>query len=149
MTSDPGRRPFTLLDRIKKRRTGIIVLRASSQRGRYNAAKELADQLGMQLERIDLGSERSRFIGETEKNLSALFARAEESGVILFFDEADALFGKRTTLTDGDDRYADIEVSHLLQAASASPTLTILAMDRQATVARTPEVIAVLDLDSD
>src|SRR5690606_23438518 len=75
----------------------------------------------------DLSMVVSKFIGETEKNLSNLFAKAENKGWILFFDEADALFGKRTNVRDAHDKYANQEVSYLLQRVEQYNGLVILA----------------------
>jgi SpoVK/Ycf46/Vps4 family AAA+-type ATPase len=79
------------------------------------AAEVLAQELGLSLYRIDLSAVVSKYIGETEKNLRKLFDAAEDGGAILFFDEADALFGKRSEVKDSHDRYANIEVNYLLQ----------------------------------
>jgi len=79
------------------------------------AASILANEMGLDLYRIELSQVVSKYIGETEKNLSRIFEAAEGSGVMLFFDEADAIFGKRTVVKDAHDRYANIEVSYLLQ----------------------------------
>jgi SpoVK/Ycf46/Vps4 family AAA+-type ATPase len=96
----------------------------------------LAQELDLDLYRIDLSAVVSKYIGETEKNLKQVFDAAEEGGVILLFDEADALFGKRSDVRDSHDRYANIEVSYLLQRMEAYQGLAILttnlksAMDR-------------------
>jgi SpoVK/Ycf46/Vps4 family AAA+-type ATPase len=96
---------------------GGLVSRFNGERGtgKTLAAKLLSGTSGRGLYEIDLAGVVTKYIGETEKNLSALFARAEEQGAILFFDEADALFGKRTQVQDAHDRYANQEVSYLLQ----------------------------------
>ncbi len=80
----------------------------------------------MQVLRIDLSRVVSKYIGETEKNLAAVFAEAEQSGAVLLFDEADALFGKRSDVRDSHDRYANVEVSQLLQRIEAFDGLAIL-----------------------
>jgi SpoVK/Ycf46/Vps4 family AAA+-type ATPase len=90
------------------------------------AAEVLAHELHLDLYRIDLSMVVSKYIGETEKNLRRIFDIAEESGVILLFDEADALFGKRSEVKDSHDRYANIEVSYLLQCMEAYRGLAIL-----------------------
>jgi SpoVK/Ycf46/Vps4 family AAA+-type ATPase len=90
------------------------------------AAEVLAADLKLDLYRIDLASMVSKYIGETEKNLRKVFDAAEESGAILLFDEADALFGKRSEVKDSHDRYANIEVSYLLQRVEAYRGLAIL-----------------------
>ena len=83
--------------------------------GKTMAAEVLARELGLDLYRIDLSAVVSKYIGETEKNLKQVFDAAEEGGVLLLFDEADALFGKRSEVRDSHDRYANIEVGYLLQ----------------------------------
>jgi SpoVK/Ycf46/Vps4 family AAA+-type ATPase len=90
------------------------------------AAEVLANELRLDLYRIDLSSVVSKYIGETEKNLRRVFDAAEEGGAILLFDEADALFGKRSEVKDSHDRYANIEVSYLLQRMEAYRGLAIL-----------------------
>jgi SpoVK/Ycf46/Vps4 family AAA+-type ATPase len=79
----------------------------------------LAAELGLKVHRIDLSRVTSRFIGETEKNLARAFAAAPSRNAILFFDEADAIFGKRSEVRDAHDRYANLEVAHLLQRLEA------------------------------
>ena len=94
--------------------------------GKTMAAEVLAGELELDLYRIDLSAVVSKYIGETEKNLRRVFDSAEGSGAILLFDEADALFGKRTEVRDSHDRYANIEVSYLLQRMEAYRGLAIL-----------------------
>jgi SpoVK/Ycf46/Vps4 family AAA+-type ATPase len=106
---------------------GLAVLFSGvSGTGKTMAAEVLAGELELDLYRIDLASVVSKYIGETEKNLRRLFDAAQESGAILFFDEADALFGKRSEVKDSHDRYANIEVSYLLQRMEAYDGLAIL-----------------------
>jgi ATPase family associated with various cellular activities (AAA) len=106
---------------------GISALFAgSSGTGKTMAAEVLAQELRLDLYRIDLSSVVSKYIGETEKNLRRVFDAAESSGVILLFDEADALFGKRSEVKDSHDRHANIEVSYLLQRMEAYRGLAIL-----------------------
>jgi SpoVK/Ycf46/Vps4 family AAA+-type ATPase len=100
--------------------------------GKTMAAEVLAHILALDLYRIDLAGVVSKFIGETEKNLRRVFESAEHSGAILFFDEADALFGKRTEVRDSHDRYANIEVNYLLQRMESYAGLAILATNRRA-----------------
>ncbi|MFI5458423.1 MAG: ATP-binding protein [Isosphaerales bacterium] len=95
--------------------------------GKTMAAEVIADQLRLNLYRIDLSAVVSKYIGETEKNLRRLFDAAEDGGAILFFDEADALFGKRSEVKDSHDRYANIEINYLLQRMEAYGGLAILA----------------------
>jgi SpoVK/Ycf46/Vps4 family AAA+-type ATPase len=91
------------------------------------AAQVLGRDLGLDLFRIDLATTVSKYIGETEKNLDEIFAAADGSNAILFFDEADALFGKRSEVKDSHDRYANIEVAYLLQKMESYPGAVILA----------------------
>ena len=106
---------------------GISALFAgSSGTGKTMAAEVLANDLRLDLYRIDLSSVVSKYIGETEKNLRRVFDAAEEGGVILLFDEADALFGKRSDVRDSHDRYANIEISYLLQRMETYRGLAIL-----------------------
>jgi AAA+ superfamily predicted ATPase len=94
--------------------------------GKTLAAEVIANELRLDLYRIDLSQVISKYIGETEKNLRGIFDAAENSGAILLFDEADALFGKRSEVKDSHDRYANIEVSYLLQRMEAYRGLAIL-----------------------
>jgi hypothetical protein len=95
--------------------------------GKTMAAEVIANELGLDLYRIDLSAVVNKYIGETEKNLRRLFDAAEDGGAILFFDEADALFGKRSEVKDSHDRYANIEINYLLQRMEAYKGLAILA----------------------
>ncbi len=107
---------------------GINVLFAGpSGTGKTMAAEIVANELGLDLYKIDLAGVVSKYIGETEKNLDRIFTAAEHANAILFFDEADALFGKRTDVSDAHDRYANIEVSYLLQKMEQYDGLAILA----------------------
>jgi hypothetical protein len=94
--------------------------------GKTTAAEVLANEQRLDLYRIDLSSIVSKYIGETEKNLRRVFDAADDGGAILLFDEADALFGKRTEVKDSHDRYANIEVSYLLQRMESYRGLSIL-----------------------
>ncbi|MCU1228687.1 MAG: ATPase central domain protein [Acidobacteria bacterium] len=98
----------------------------ASGTGKTLAAEVLANELQLDLYRIDLSGVVSKYIGDTEKNLRSLFDAAEDGGAILLFDEADALFGKRSEVRDSHDRYANIEVSYLLQRMEAYRGLAIL-----------------------
>ena len=95
--------------------------------GKTMAADIIAGELGLDLYKIDLSTVVSKFIGETEKNLSKIFVEAESSNAILFFDEADALFSKRTEIKDSHDRYANLETSYLLQRIEQYDGIVILA----------------------
>lgn len=106
---------------------GLTALFAgASGTGKTLAAEVLAHTLDLDLYQIDLAGLVSKYIGETEKNLKRVFDAAEDSGAVLLFDEADALFGKRSEVKDSHDRYANIEVSYLLQRMEAYRGLAIL-----------------------
>jgi SpoVK/Ycf46/Vps4 family AAA+-type ATPase len=94
---------------------------------KLRAAEAIANHLGLAVYRVDLSAVVSKYIGETEKNLGRVFDVAEDGGTILLFDEADALFGKRSEVKDSHDRYADIELDYLLQRIESRAGLTILA----------------------
>ncbi len=100
--------------------------------GKTMAAEVMAAELGLDLFKIDLSSIVSKYIGETEKNLEKIFGEAQSSNAILFFDEADAIFGKRSEVKDAHDRYANIEISYLLQRMEAYEGVTILATNLRA-----------------
>ena len=100
--------------------------------GKTMAAEVMAAELKLDIYRIDLSTIVSKYIGETEKNLESIFGEAQSSNAILFFDEADALFGKRSEVKDAHDRYANIEVSYLLQRMEAYDGVTILATNLRA-----------------
>lgn len=99
--------------------------------GKTLAAEVLAGELRLDLYRIDLSQVVSKYIGETEKNLARIFDAAEAAGAILLFDEADALFGKRSEVKDSHDRYANVEVSYLLQKMEAYRGLAILTTNQK------------------
>jgi len=114
---------------------GISALFAGeSGTGKTMAAEVIANALRLNLYRIDLSAVVSKYIGETEKNLRKLFDAAEDGGAILFFDEADALFGKRSEVKDSHDRYANIEINYLLQRMEAFQGLAILATNMKASL---------------
>jgi SpoVK/Ycf46/Vps4 family AAA+-type ATPase len=99
-------------------------------------AEVLAGHLDLTLYRVDLAGMISKYVGETEKNIRRVFEAAEQRGVILFFDEADALFGKRTEVKDSHDRFANIEINYLLQQMEAFPGMAILATNRRGALDR-------------
>jgi ATP-dependent 26S proteasome regulatory subunit len=112
---------------------GVTVLFAGPPgTGKTMAAEIIAAELGLDLYKIDLSTMISKYIGETEKNLERTFSEAASSNAILFFDEADALFGKRSEVHDSHDRYANIEISYLLQRMEAYDGVTILATNLRA-----------------
>jgi SpoVK/Ycf46/Vps4 family AAA+-type ATPase len=115
-------------DSVHARSTGVTALFVGpSGTGKTLSAEALANELGLDLYRIDLAGIVSKYIGETEKNLDRVFAAAAHANAVLFFDEADALFGKRSEVKDAHDRYANIEVAYLLQKMEQFDGLAILA----------------------
>lgn len=104
--------------------------------GKTMAAEVIANDLRLDLYRIDLSAVVSKYIGETEKNLRRLFDAAEDGGAILFFDEADALFGKRSEVKDSHDRFANIEINYLLQRIESYRGLAILATNLKSSLDR-------------
>ena len=115
---------FARHERSRARHRALFA--GASGTGKTMAAEVLANELRLDLYRIDLSQVVSKYIGETEKNLRRVFDAAEDGGAILLFDEADALFGKRSEVKDSHDRYANIEVSYLLQRMEAYRGLAIL-----------------------
>ncbi|HLO89144.1 MAG TPA: ATP-binding protein, partial [Nostocaceae cyanobacterium] len=103
----------------------------SSGLGKTTAAEIIAKELDLDLYRVDLSAVVSKYVGETEKNLSQIFDAAESGSVVLLFDEADALFGKRSEVKDSKDRYANMEVSYLLQRMEAYRGLSILTTNKE------------------
>jgi SpoVK/Ycf46/Vps4 family AAA+-type ATPase len=112
--------------KAKATSAAVLILSGSTALRRRKSAEMLAETLQVDLFRVDLSAVVSKYIGETEKNLNDVFDKAESSGAILFFDEADALFGKRSTVKDAHDRYANAEVAHLLQRIESHNGLVIL-----------------------
>jgi SpoVK/Ycf46/Vps4 family AAA+-type ATPase len=107
---------------------GVNVLFAGpSGTGKTMAAEIIAADLGLELYKVDLATMVSKYIGETEKNLDRVFTAAREANAILFFDEADAIFGKRSEVKDAHDRYANIEVGYLLQKMEEYDGVVILS----------------------
>ena len=111
---------------------GVSALFAGpSGTGKTMAAQVIARELELELYRVDLAGVVNKYIGETEKRLKQVFDRAERSGVLLFFDEADALFGKRMQVKDAHDRFANIEIDYLLQRMERFEGIAVLATNRK------------------
>jgi SpoVK/Ycf46/Vps4 family AAA+-type ATPase len=108
-----------------------VLFSGPSGTGKTMAAEILANELGLDIYRIDLSALVNKYIGETEKNLRLIFDAAQQSGVILFFDEADALFGKRSEVKDAHDRYANIETSYLSERMEEYRGTAILATNNR------------------
>jgi SpoVK/Ycf46/Vps4 family AAA+-type ATPase len=104
--------------------------------GKTLAAEVLAGDLGLDLYRVDLSAVVSKYIGETEKNLKRVFDAAQASGAVLLFDEADALFGRRSEVKDSHDRYANVEVAYLLQRMESYRGVAILTTNLKAALDR-------------
>ncbi len=116
-------------------RAGVIALFAgSSGTAKTLAAEVLANELNHPLHRVDIRRVVSKYIGETEKNLQRLFHTAANAGAVLLFDEADALLGKRSEVTDGHDRFANQQLNYLLQRMEVFPGLSILSSNRTTTI---------------
>ena len=115
------------------RRRGLTALFAGpSGTGKTMAAEVLASELGLDLYTVDLATVVDKYVGETEKNLDRIFAEAERVNGVILFDEADALFGKRSEVSDAHDRYANVEVAYLLQRMELFEGISILATNLRA-----------------
>ena len=122
----------TVVRRAKKSKAtsaAVLILSGSTPLRRRKSAETLAESLGVELFRVDMSAVVSQYIGETEKNLNDVFDKAEASGAILFFDEADALFGARGTVKDAHDRFANAETAHFLQRIESHSGIVILTTD--------------------
>jgi AAA+ superfamily predicted ATPase len=124
-------RDWDLGKKLARGRGLSVLFSGPTGAGKTMAADVLANELSLHLFQIDLSTVVSKYIGETERNLSAIFHEAELSQSLLFFDEADALFGKRTEVKDAHDRYANIEVNYLLQRIEQYEGLVVLATNFQ------------------
>jgi DNA polymerase III delta prime subunit len=118
-------------DKLSRGKGLNVLFAGQSGVGKTMAAEVLASELSLVLFQVDLSSVVSKYIGETEKHLAAIFHEAEMSQSLLFFDEADSLFGKRTEVKDAHDRYANLEVNYLLQRIEQYEGLVILATNMQ------------------
>ena len=131
-TSAATHKKATSVRRVKKSKATsavVLVLYGSTALRRRKSAETLAESLQVDLFRVDLSAVVSQYIGETEKNLNDVFDKAEASGAILFFDEADALFGARDTVNDAHDRSANPETAHFLQRIESHSGIVILTTD--------------------
>jgi SpoVK/Ycf46/Vps4 family AAA+-type ATPase len=117
-----------------RRKSAPVLLTGKNRTGALVAAQTLARDLKKDLYRVDLRAVISKYVGETEKNLGRIFNAAKKSGAILFFDEADALLGKRTRVKDSHDRYAKIEINYLLQRMEEHSGLTIVAARKRTNI---------------
>lgn len=121
----------TLLQELKTSRTGattFITLAGAPRSALQPIAQEIAATLGRSIQRVDLSRVTSKYIGETEKNLRRLFDSADSNRWVLFFDEADSLFGQRTEVKDSHDRYANSETSQLASALAGYGGVIVAAL---------------------
>jgi SpoVK/Ycf46/Vps4 family AAA+-type ATPase len=124
-TKTQGSRGFS--DKLSQESGQSILFVGASETEKALAAKTLSQILGLDLCRVDMSKIANKFIGETEKNLGLVFKEAEKENKILFFDEADALFGKQTEVKDSNDRYSNMEVRYLLQRIESYLGIAILS----------------------
>lgn len=120
--------------RFARGKSMVVLFAGPAGAGRTIAAEAMANDLQLDLHRIDLSAVVSKYIGETEKNLSQLFHESAASGAIVLFDEADALFGKRSAVKDSHDRYANIDTGLLLQRMESYAGIVILATNRKSNI---------------
>ncbi len=127
-----------LVEALTQRQAAAVLLFFGPAAATGRAAAAIAARRGVPLYRIDLGRVVSKFAAETEENLDRVFAAVADARAVLLFDEADALFGRRSDVRDAHDRYASLEVGELLQRIAACDGLAILATNRRGDIA--PEV---------
>ena len=132
--TDSGQRHDFLTSARQFRSGAWILFAGGAGTGKARAAEVLASNVGLRLHRVDLARVASKYIGETEKNLDSLFNKAERNNALLFFDEADALFGKWTDVKDANDRYANTLTNYLLQRMESFAGLAILATNFKETI---------------
>lgn len=145
----PGSSRTALAALAKSRPAGRLVLFSGPRsRGKTLAAEAVANALGLDAYRIDLTRVVSQYIGDTEKSLDHVFSAADAAGALLFFDEADALFGARTGVRDAHDRYANQEIAYFLQRLEGHDGVVVLASTRPASLAPavTPFVAATIGI---
>ena len=112
----------------------MVLFAGDSGTGKTMSAEVLAGDLGLDLYTVNLATVVDKYVGETEKNLERIFTEADGVNAVLLFDEADALFGKRSEVRDANDRYANIEVAYLLQRMETFDGLAMLATNLRANV---------------
>jgi hypothetical protein len=134
LAADDGPSPLaSIADVIAQASPGrIVVFGGPDTTAKASAAAAVADGLGQRLVEVPIDRVVSKYIGETEKNLATVFDAAEEGGAVLFFDEADALFGRRTEVRDAHDRYANLDIGQVLDLLARAPGLVIIAVTETA-----------------
>jgi SpoVK/Ycf46/Vps4 family AAA+-type ATPase len=140
--------PVRRTKKSKATSAAVLVLSGSTALRRRKSAETLAETLKINLFRVDVSAVVSQYIGETEKNLNDVFDKAEARGAILFFDEADALFGTGSKVNDAHDQYANAETAHFLQRIESHSGIVILTTNgkpriEQAFSPQTPVVVMV------
>lgn len=120
----------SLRDAVVRARDGgvVVILAGLTDSQTHTAADVISRETERTIDQIDLSQVVSKYIGETEKNLTAAFAEASQKGWILFFDEADALFGRRTAVKDAHDRHANMDVSYLVDLAAKHGVTAVVAL---------------------
>jgi SpoVK/Ycf46/Vps4 family AAA+-type ATPase len=128
-----------------------VLFTGRSSHDRLTAAEAIASDLGVDILRVDLRAVAGKYVGETEKNLDVVFTEAADTGAILFFDEADPLFGKRSRVKDSHDRYANVDVDALLHRIESYPGIAILATNLRQDIdqAFIRRMTFVVDLDAE
>ncbi len=133
----PKQSEVAITEIIRVGKANLTLFTGENSSGKLAAAGYIANRLNLKLYKIDLGSIVNKYIGETEKNLSRLLEHAEKNNWILFFDEADALFGKRSIVKDSHDKYANIEVSHLLDLMESYKGIAMLSTNIKSEIDKT------------
>ena len=116
---------------VRGRKPTNILIRGGRKRQQESLARSLATAIGSDLSRVGLKGVVSKYIGETEKNINQVFKRAAQTNTLLFFDEADALFGKRSEVRDAHDRYANLQTNYLLTQMEAHQGISILTTNKR------------------
>ena len=128
----PARKPMVRSETSAAGATALVS--GADATTREQVASAVANALDVELHRVDLAAVTSKYIGETEKNLRSVFDAAERSGAVLLLDEADALFGKRTDVKNAHDRYANIEVSYLVEQLESFNGVVVLATNTKSNI---------------
>jgi len=117
----------TIINHFRNQAGNMVLFTGASGSGRATAARLLGERVGSEVYRVDLAALVSKYIGETEKHLLDIFEEAGQHRLVLFFDEADALFGKRSGIRDTADRYANLDINYLLKRIEEHPGIAIIS----------------------